>query len=89
MTMETDDGTRAGEIAAALSRIRIVLVGVQHPGNIGAAARAMLTMGLTDLRLVAPRQLPDAQSVAMASSAASVLEQARVHPDIADALGTK
>lgn len=86
MTMETDGGTRAGEIAAALSRIRIVLVGVQHPGNIGAAARAMLTMGLTDLRLVAPRQLPDEQSVAMASSAAHVLERARVHVDIAEAV---
>ena len=35
--------------------IRIVLVGTTHPGNIGAAARAMKNMGVTDLALVAPR----------------------------------
>ena len=40
--------------------IRIVLVGTQHPGNIGAAARAMKTMGLSRLVLVAPEKAPTA-----------------------------
>ena len=39
----------------ALARVAFVLVGTSHPGNVGAAARAMKTMGLADLRLVAPR----------------------------------
>ncbi len=49
--------------------LRIVLVGTQHPGNIGAAARAMKTMGLGALALVAPEREPDAESVAMAAGA--------------------
>lgn len=69
-----------------LARVRMVLVGTQHPGNIGAAARAMWTMGLRDLRLVAPRHLPNAQSAAMASGAAHILETVRVHPAIVDAV---
>ena len=42
----------------ARDRVRIVLVGTQHPGNIGAAARAMKTMGLSRLVLVAPEKAP-------------------------------
>ncbi len=41
-----------------LERIRIVLIGTSHPGNIGGTARAMHNMGLTDLALVAPRCEP-------------------------------
>ncbi|HVF36149.1 MAG TPA: TrmH family RNA methyltransferase, partial [Candidatus Saccharimonadia bacterium] len=44
----------------ALARIRVVLVATSHPGNVGAAARAMKTMGLTRLVLVAPRAYPHA-----------------------------
>ncbi|MGH8457064.1 MAG: RNA methyltransferase [Stenotrophobium sp.] len=61
-----------------LSRVRIVLVATQHPGNIGAAARAMLTMGLTDLVLVSPQREPDEQSRAMAAGALEVLDKMRV-----------
>ncbi|HOU66509.1 MAG TPA: TrmH family RNA methyltransferase, partial [Thermomonas sp.] len=43
----------------AASQLRIVLVGTQHPGNIGSAARAMKTMGLSKLVLVAPEKAPD------------------------------
>ena len=50
------------------------LVGTQHPGNIGAAARAMKTMGLRRLALVAPRHFPHAEAAAMAASAGDVLE---------------
>ncbi|HET9470474.1 MAG TPA: TrmH family RNA methyltransferase, partial [Usitatibacter sp.] len=40
----------------AHARIRVVLARPSHPGNVGAAARAMKTMGFADLRLVAPRR---------------------------------
>ncbi|GMV68464.1 MAG: hypothetical protein AMXMBFR76_09030 [Pseudomonadota bacterium] len=65
---------------------RIVLVATSHPGNIGAAARAMKTMGLSELHLVAPEQFPDAQATAMAAGADDVLEQAQVHADLPGAL---
>ena len=45
-----------------LKNIRIVLCETQHPGNIGSAARAMKTMGLSELYLVNPRQFPDKQA---------------------------
>lgn len=70
----------------ALDNIRVVLVGTTHPGNIGAAARAMKVMGLSDLRLVAPRAFPSAEATAMASSADDVLADAGVHDDLEDAV---
>jgi tRNA/rRNA methyltransferase len=57
-----------------------------HPGNIGAAARAMWTMGVAQLTLVAPRRFPDADAVALASGATAVLDAARVVTSLADAL---
>ncbi len=57
----------------ALARIRIVLSRPSHPGNIGAAARAMKTMGLQRLILVAPHQFPHAQAEAMAAGADDIL----------------
>jgi tRNA/rRNA methyltransferase len=72
--------------APLLERIRIVLARPSHTGNIGAAARAMKTMGLADLRLVAPRHRPDAKAVALAAGAADVLEAARESARIEDAL---
>ena len=53
--------------------IRIVLVAPSHPGNIGAAARAMKNMGLAELVLVNPRQFPDPEASARASGADDVL----------------
>ena len=49
--------------------IRFVLVETRHPGNLGAAARAMQTMGLTELTLVAPERFPDAEATALATGA--------------------
>lgn len=69
-----------------LKRIRVVLSHTSHPGNIGAAARAMKTMGLSQLVLVNPKHFPDPVAVAMASSAADVLENAYVVGCLADAL---
>lgn len=61
-----------------LDNILIVLVGTTHPGNIGAAARAMKTMGLRRLRLVNPKQFPCAEATARAAGADDVLYGARV-----------
>ncbi len=64
-----------------LSRVAVVLSRTSHPGNIGAAARAMKTMGLRDLLLVSPRHFPHPEATAMAAGAADVLESARVVRD--------
>ncbi|MGJ7456598.1 tRNA (cytosine(32)/uridine(32)-2'-O)-methyltransferase TrmJ [Halomonas sp. RA08-2] len=62
-----------------LDRIRIVLIGTSHPGNIGGTARAMHNMGLTDLALVAPRCTPvTADSVSRASGADHLVNAAPV-----------
>lgn len=58
--------------------IRIVLVDTTHPGNIGAAARAMKNMGLQDLALVRPVSFPHAEATARASGADDLLATARV-----------
>jgi tRNA/rRNA methyltransferase len=58
--------------------LRVVLSHTSHPGNIGAAARAMKTMGFDELVLVAPRHFPDPDATAMAAGAADVLQAARV-----------
>ena len=69
-----------------LEDIRIVLSNTSHPGNIGAAARAMKTMGLTRLVLVAPKRFPDAEATARASGADDVLANARLVSGIDAAL---
>jgi len=66
--------------------IRFVLMRPSHPGNIGAAARAMRTMGLSRLHLIQPKRFPDAQATAMAAGADDVLAGAVLHPDLGDAL---
>jgi TrmH family RNA methyltransferase len=66
--------------------IRMVLVDTSHPGNIGAAARAMKNMELDDLALVRPRQFPHAEASARASGADEVLARARVCATLAEAL---
>ena len=66
--------------------MRVVLVRTSHPGNIGAAARAMLTMGLTRLVLVSPAHFPHADAEAMATGATDILAGARVVETLADAL---
>jgi tRNA/rRNA methyltransferase len=85
------DAVTAADRGAALARIGIVLVGTSHPGNVGAAARAMKVMGMERLALVAPR-FPDVlahpDAIAFASGATDVLARATVHPTLDDALGT-
>ena len=69
-----------------LSAARIVLVAASHPGNIGAAARAMHTMGLARLVLVDPRRFPDPEAIALASGANAVIDAAQVVATLDDAL---
>lgn len=72
--------------AELLSHIRIVLSHTSHPGNIGAAARAMKTMGITSLYLVNPKKPIDAEAQAMASDASDVLQGARICASLNEAL---
>jgi tRNA/rRNA methyltransferase len=69
-----------------LERVRVVLCRPSHPGNIGASARAMKTMGMGDLHLVAPARFPAPEAQWMAAHAGDVLARARVHPQLGDAL---
>lgn len=66
--------------------MRVVLSHPSHPGNIGAAARAMKTMGLSQLVLVRPKSFPAAEAEARASGATDVLAAARVVDTLQDAL---
>jgi tRNA/rRNA methyltransferase len=71
---------------APLARLRVVLVRTSHPGNIGASARAMFTMGLARLVLVQPAKFPHPESDALATGAAAVLERASVVATLDEAL---
>lgn len=66
--------------------VRFVLVEPSHPGNIGAAARAMRVMGWRDLALVRPQQFPRAEATAMAAGADDILAAAQVCETLTDAL---
>jgi len=70
----------------SLANIRFILVGTTHPGNIGAAARAMKTMGLSNLHLVSPKIYPGAEATARASGADDVLATAVVHDSLEAAI---
>lgn len=69
-----------------LDNIRIVLINTSHPGNIGAAARAMKTMGLKNLYLVDPHSFPHPKAVEMASGAVDVLENAHLVTTLDEAI---
>lgn len=69
-----------------LAQIRIVLVNTCHPGNIGSVARAMKTMGLQNLYLVAPKRFPATEATYMAAGATDVLLAAQIVPNLDTAL---
>lgn len=69
-----------------LENIRIILVNTSHPGNIGAAARAMKNMGLTKLVLVDPVDFPSFEAYSRAAGADDVLADARVVKTLAEAV---
>ena len=69
-----------------LDRIRIVLVGTSHSGNIGSAARAMKVMGLTNMVLVAPECEVDGQAIALAAGASDIANRARIVDTLDEAI---
>jgi TrmH family RNA methyltransferase len=71
---------------ASTDQIRVVLVCTSHPGNIGAVARAMKNMGLTQLVLVNPLEFPHPEATARASGADDVLQKARVVGSVREAV---
>ncbi|WNH52721.1 RNA methyltransferase [Stenotrophomonas oahuensis] len=73
-------------LQTAPTRIRFVLVGTQHPGNMGAAARAMKTMGLGRLVLVAPEKPLDEEAFRRSAGAEDVLGDAPVVATLAEAV---
>ncbi len=72
-----------------LGRVRVILMATSHPGNVGSAARAMKTMGLDDLVLVAPKLAAphqDPQAIALAAGAGDVLAGAKIVATLDEAL---
>lgn len=69
-----------------LQNIRIVLVETSHTGNMGSVARAMKTMGLTNLYLVNPLVKPDSQAIALAAGASDVIGEAHIVDTLDEAL---
>ncbi len=62
------------------------MVGTQHPGNLGSAARAMRTMGLARMVLVAPEKVPNLETASMAAGAESLVFEAPVFATLAEAV---
>ena len=69
-----------------LDDVIVVLVETSHPGNIGASARAMKTMGLRRMRLVAPKRFPCAEATERAAGADDILHEAEVFESLDEAL---
>lgn len=69
-----------------LANIRIILVNTSHPGNIGSVARAMKTMGITQLYLVSPKLFPHAKATELAAGADDILDHAVVTGSLEQAL---
>ena len=68
--------------------INFVLVDTSHPGNIGACARAIYSMGILNLLLVNPKEFPSKEAEARAKSGKKVLEKAKIHKNMNEAIGT-
>ena len=68
--------------------LNFVLVDTSHPGNIGACARAMNSMGILNLSLVNPKEFPSKESEARAKSGKKVLDKAKIHENLNEAINT-
>ena len=76
----------SNSLVPQLANVRIILVNTSDCRNIGSAARAMKTMGLSDLVLVDPKEMPNGQAQAMAAGATDVLKNAKVVATLAEAI---
>ena len=85
-TRRHPDSFKENHQPSSLDNIRIVLVRTVHPGNIGSVARAMKTMGLTDLCLVAPKKFPSEECTKMAMSAVDLIDNAMIVDDLPSAI---
>jgi len=70
----------------SLNSVKIVLVGTTHPGNIGAAARAMKNMGIKNLSLVQPKDFPSDVAIYRSKAAKDILEHAQVFNNLEEAI---
>ena len=86
MNQPSASHSQPADLHKTLDRVRIVLSHTSHPGNIGAAARAMKTMGLSRLALVNPKSFPDPEAVSRAVGADDILERAMVCSSLDEAL---
>ena len=69
--------------------LRWILVETSHPGNVGSAARALKTMGFSDLRLINPKVqgvAKESEAIALASGAVDILESAQESNSLASAV---
>jgi len=86
MSNNTPENSLEDALQANLKKVRIVMIQTSHTGNMGAAARAMKVMGLSELFLVKPKSLPDEQSIAMSSNANDILENATIVETLDEAI---
>lgn len=75
-----------GRFMLTLNNVKVVLVNTSHPGNIGASARAMKNMGLSNLVLVQPKDFPSGVAVGRAASAVDILESAEIFDSLEQAV---
>ena len=73
-------------VSAHLSHIRIVMVNTTLPANIGSALRAMKTMGLSELVLVAPKTYPHPDIEALAAGATDLIEKIKIVESLEEAI---
>ena len=69
-----------------LNTVKVVLVGTTHPGNIGAAARAIKNMGIFNLALVKPKEFPSDIAIYRSKAAKDILENAEIYENLEDAI---
>ena len=69
-----------------LNSVKVVLVGTTHPGNIGAAARAIKNMGIFNLALVKPKEFPSDIAIYRSKAAKDILENAEIYESLEDAI---
>ena len=69
-----------------LNSVKVVLVGTTHPGNIGAAARAIKNMGIFNLALVKPKEFPSDIAIYRSKAAKDILENAEIYETLKDAI---
>ena len=69
-----------------LNSVKVVLVGTTHPGNIGAAARAIKNMGIYNLALVKPKEFPSDIAIYRSKAAKDILENAEIYESLEDAI---